>query len=92
MTVPSCDMRSPRYHAPADRGSLVPFEKTIMLPAMMEVALYKIGASRFPVDLSFSALIAAVMAAVYCLTLKPFGRMLERHEIRILTAVTTEVE
>jgi len=63
----------------------------IMLPAMVQV-LYKTGASSFPVDLSLSALIAAVMIPVDWLTLKPFGRMLERHEIKILAAVTTGVE
>ena len=64
----------------------------LMLPALVEVGLRSSGHNGFPAELPLSAALATVMVLAYWLSLKPIGRMLERHEVRILAAVTAEVE
>jgi hypothetical protein len=45
-----------------------------------------------PVNLIVSALFCGLMALVYCQTLAPLGRLLQRREAKILGVITVEVE
>ena len=64
----------------------------LLLPALVEVLLRSSGTDTRPIHFLFSAVPAVVMGVVYWQTLKPLGRLLERREIGILSAVTAEVE
>ena len=64
----------------------------LVLPALVEFLLGSHTTIHLPINFLLSAVLAAVMSYGYWLTLKPLGRLLEQREIRILSAVTAEVE
>ena len=73
------------------------FFPTAMLPVLagplLELLWRHLGWPGWvPVNLLISALLLAVMAAVYWQTLVPLGRLLQRRETRILAVITVEVE
>jgi hypothetical protein len=64
----------------------------LVLPAMVEFLLRPYTTTQLPINFLLSAVLAALMSCVYWLTLMPLGRFLAQREIRILSAVTAEVE
>jgi hypothetical protein len=64
----------------------------LVLPALVEFLLGSHTTTQLPINFLLSAVLAVLMSHVYWLTLKPLGRLLEQREIRILSAVTAEVE
>ena len=60
--------------------------------ALAEFLLRFHTTTQLPINFLLSAVLATLMSYVYWLTLKPLGRLLEQREIRILSAVTAEVE
>ena len=64
----------------------------LVLPALVEFLLRSHTITQLPINFLLSVVLAALTSYVYWLTLKPLGRLLEQREIRILSAVTAEVE
>ena len=64
----------------------------LVLPALAEFLLRSYTTTQLPINFLLSAVLATLMSYVYWLSLQPLGRLLEQRGIRILFAVTAEVE
>lgn len=65
----------------------------VFVPPLLELLWLKVGWPAFvPVNLLLSMLLAGLTAILYWQSLEPFGRLLQRREIKILNTVTAEQE